>query len=108
MSGPRPRTTRPESRASIAPCIRWPPWSRGHLLAVVYGEIERPAPYLRKGLWLSVVRRASHRPDRTATASARHHPLRDGQNKERARSRLTTPRATWARPPTEPTGIALP
>src|SRR2546427_3856955 len=24
-TGPRPRTTRPESRASIAPCIRWPP-----------------------------------------------------------------------------------
>src|SRR5437879_12412412 len=68
MSGPRPRTTRPESRASIAPCIRWPPWSRGHLLAVVSGEIERPAPYLRNGLWLSVVRRAARRVGRAATS----------------------------------------
>src|SRR2546427_5872447 len=68
-TGPRPRNRRPESSNSIAPCIRWPPWSRGHLLAVVYGEIERPAPYLRNGLWLSVVRRAARRVGRAATSS---------------------------------------
>src|SRR2546430_1448224 len=68
-TGPRPRNRRPESSTSIAPCIRWPPWSRGHLLAVVYGEIERPAPYLRNGLWLSVVRRAGRRVGRAATSS---------------------------------------
>src|SRR5437870_11734567 len=68
-TGPRPRNRRPESSTSIAPCIRWPPWSRGHLLAVVYGEIERPAPYLRDGPWLSVVRRAARRAGRAATSS---------------------------------------
>src|SRR2546425_1451140 len=68
-TGPRPRNRRPEISASIAPCIRWPPWSRGHLLAVVYGEIERPAPYLRNGLWLSVVRRAARRAGSTARSS---------------------------------------
>src|SRR2546428_6974077 len=68
-TGPRPRNRRPESSTSIAPCIRWPPWSRGHLLAVVYGEIERPAPYLRNGLWLSVVRRDARRVGRASTSS---------------------------------------
>src|SRR5437899_6670233 len=38
--------------------MRWPPRSRGIASRFVYGEIERPAPYLRNGLWLSVVRRA--------------------------------------------------
>src|SRR5947209_9065739 len=92
-TGPRPRTTRPESRASIAPCIRWPPWSRGHLLAVVYGGIERPAPYLRNGLWLSVVRRAARRADRTPTASGRFLRFRVGSDQDRKSTRLNSSHA---------------
>src|SRR2546426_652887 len=102
-NGPRHRSTTPASRASIAPCIRWPHRSRGIASRFVYGEIERPAPYLRNGLWLSVVRRGAERIPGTASSCGRSR----AHTKDRARSKLSTPSATWAWPPTVPRWIAL-